>query len=84
LVEGERILNDLVYECQRSLEGIEHARLDLEARGWARGMGLRERLVGGCGLSPPTDWGELVQIHDDRAIFQESPDELPVIDIQSL
>jgi len=42
LVEGERILNDLVYECQRSLEGIEHARLDLEARGWARGMGLRE------------------------------------------
>ena len=28
--------------------------------------------------------GELVQIHDDRAIFQESPDELPVIDIQSL
>jgi hypothetical protein len=33
---------------------------------------------------PPIDWGELVQIHDDRAIFQESPDELPVIDIQSL
>jgi hypothetical protein len=33
---------------------------------------------------PPTDWGELVQIHDDRAIFQESPDELPVINIHSL
>lgn len=33
---------------------------------------------------PPTDWGELVQAHDDRAIFQESPDELPVIDIHSL
>jgi hypothetical protein len=25
-----------------------------------------------------------VQVHDDRAIFQASPDELPVIDIHSL
>jgi hypothetical protein len=33
---------------------------------------------------PPTDWGELVQIHDDRAIFQGRIDELPVIDIHSL
>ena len=33
---------------------------------------------------PPTDWGELVQIHDDRAIFQASPEELPAIDIHSL
>jgi hypothetical protein len=33
---------------------------------------------------PPTNWGELVQVHDDRAIFQASPDELPVIDIHSL
>jgi hypothetical protein len=33
---------------------------------------------------PPTDWGELVQIHDDRDIFQASPDELPVIDIHSV
>ena len=39
---GVRVLNELIYECQRSLEGIEHARLDLEARGWARGQGLRE------------------------------------------
>jgi hypothetical protein len=33
---------------------------------------------------PPTDWGELVQIHDDRDVFQVSPDELPAIDIHSL
>jgi hypothetical protein len=33
---------------------------------------------------PPTDWGELVQVHDDRAIFQGRIDELPVIDIRSL
>jgi hypothetical protein len=33
---------------------------------------------------PPTEWGELVQVHDDRAINQPSPDELPVIDIHSL
>ncbi len=39
---GVRVLNELIYECQRSLEGIVHARLDLDARGWARGMGSRE------------------------------------------
>ena len=39
---GERVLNEIIYECQRSLEGIEHARLDLEARGWARAQGLRD------------------------------------------
>jgi hypothetical protein len=33
---------------------------------------------------PPTDWGELVQMHDERAGFQASPNELPVIDIHSL
>ena len=33
---------------------------------------------------PPTDWGELVQAHDDRDVFQASSDELPVIDIHSL
>ena len=32
----------------------------------------------------PTDWGELVQADDDRAIFQASPVELPDIDIHSL
>ncbi len=35
-------------------------------------------------LGPPTDWGELVQIHDDRDVFQGRVDELPVIDIHSL
>ena len=39
---GERVLNEIIYECQRSLEAIEHARLELEARGWARGQGVRE------------------------------------------
>ena len=41
--------------------------------------------------TPPgfTDWGqlvqvELVQVHDDRDVFQSSPDELPAIDIHSL
>jgi hypothetical protein len=29
---------------------------------------------------PPTDWGEFV-VHDERANFQASLDELPVIDI---
>jgi hypothetical protein len=33
---------------------------------------------------PPTDWGELVQVHDDRHIFQGPIDELPAIDIHSL
>jgi hypothetical protein len=35
-----------------------------------------------CG--PPTDWSEIVQVHDDRAIFQASPVELPDIEIHSL
>ena len=33
---------------------------------------------------PPTAWGELVRMHDDREAVQVSPDELPVIDIHSL
>jgi hypothetical protein len=33
---------------------------------------------------PPTDWGELVQVHDDLDIFQASPDELPAVDIHSV
>jgi hypothetical protein len=33
---------------------------------------------------PPTDWEELVQPYVDRAIFQATPEELPVIDIHSL
>ena len=32
---------------------------------------------------PPTDWEEFVQVHDDRAIFQVSPGELPDINIHS-
>jgi hypothetical protein len=37
-----RVLNELIYECQRRLEGIEHARLDVQARGCAQGRRLRE------------------------------------------
>jgi len=33
---------------------------------------------------PPADWAELVQAHADRAIFQTSPDAMPVIDIRGL
>jgi hypothetical protein len=41
-------------------------------------------LVGAASArSPPTDWGEHVQVHDDSAIFQVSPDELPASDIHS-
>jgi hypothetical protein len=44
----------------------------------ARASVLRSR------SGPPTDWGEFVQVHDDRTIFQASPDELPEVDIHSL
>ena len=33
---------------------------------------------------PPADWGELVQVHDDRDVFQGQIDELPAIDTHSL
>lgn len=36
---GERVLNEIIYECQNSLEAIGYARLDLEARGRGRCMG---------------------------------------------
>jgi hypothetical protein len=42
LAAGEHVPNEIIYECQRSPRGIGHARLDLDARGWARGQGLRE------------------------------------------
>ena len=29
---GVSVLNEVTYKCQRSLEGIEHAKTDLEAR----------------------------------------------------
>ena len=50
---GERILKDLIYECERSLQGIEHAKLDLDARSWARGQGLRE-LTSHATPNPPS------------------------------
>ena len=36
---GERVLREMIYECERSLGGIEHARLDLEAQATARAQG---------------------------------------------
>ena len=42
---------------------------------------MTSQIVRACS---PTARGELVQVHDDRAIFQASPVELPDIDIHSL
>ncbi len=42
--ERQSILNEIIYECQRSLEATGYAKLDLETRSWARGAGAR---VGG-------------------------------------
>ena len=36
---GVRVLNELIFECQRSLEGIEHAKLDLQSQANARAQG---------------------------------------------
>jgi len=36
------------------------------------------------GFSQPVIRGELVRVHDDRDVFQASPDEPPAIDIHSL
>ncbi len=33
---------------------------------------------------PPKNWGELVQAHEDRDVFQATPEDLPAIDIHSL
>ena len=34
---GERVLNEMIYECQKSLEAIEDAKADLGRRKWASG-----------------------------------------------
>ena len=39
---------------------------------------------GACCVSLPRDGGEFVLASEDRAIFQASPDELPVIAINVL
>jgi hypothetical protein len=49
-----------------------------------RGAAVMRIRIKSPARGPPTDWGELVQIHDDRDVFQASPDELPAIDIHSL
>ena len=36
---GKRVLNELIFECQRSLEAIGHAELDLDAQANARAQG---------------------------------------------
>ena len=39
---GEQVPNEVIQECQHSLEGIKHVRLALESQSRARGQGLRE------------------------------------------
>jgi hypothetical protein len=41
LAAGERVLNEIIFECQRSLEGIADAKADLEQRKWASGWTMR-------------------------------------------
>jgi len=41
VTEGERVLNEIIYECQRSLAAIGHAKIDLEARKCARARGIK-------------------------------------------
>jgi hypothetical protein len=41
VAEGERVLYEIIHECPRSLEAIGHAKVDLEAREWARRQGLK-------------------------------------------
>ena len=36
---GVSVLNEVIHECQRSLEGIEHAKLDLDAQANASAQG---------------------------------------------
>ena len=52
--------------------------------GWGRSFRSSARTVAvSPARGPPADWSELVQVCDDRDIFQASPDELPAIDIRS-
>jgi hypothetical protein len=41
VIEGEQVLSEIIYECQRSLEAMAIAKLDLEARAQERANGGR-------------------------------------------
>jgi hypothetical protein len=53
------------------------------SRALTRRHGRAAMAVNRCPQTP-SDWGELVQAHDDREAIEASPDELPAIDIHSL
>jgi hypothetical protein len=83
------LLPPQVRVCRRSLEHLlrycgrpPFALERLSVRRGADGRIAQVRYV--LPRHKATDWGELVQAHDDREAFQVSPDELPVIDIHSL
>lgn len=40
VLDGEQILDEVIDDCRRTLEGLWHVALDLEARSWAHGAGL--------------------------------------------
>jgi hypothetical protein len=39
-MEGEKVLNEITYQCQQSLEGIADTRIEQEARSWAMERGV--------------------------------------------
>jgi hypothetical protein len=41
VIEGEQVLHEIIYECQRSLEATALAKVDLEARARERANGGR-------------------------------------------
>ena len=52
---GKQVLNEVIQECQHSLEGIKHVRLALESQSRGRSaLSVKICSCSGGGLEPPT------------------------------
>ena len=88
LDSGLPITEGLIREIHQRLVAGGRGDQSPDVPDWARSnvLNLRQTRDRACDTTcgPPTDWGEFVQAHDDRDVFQGRIDELPDINIHSI
>ena len=88
LDSGLPITEGLIREIHQRLVAGGRGDQSPDVPDWARSnvLNLRQTRDRACDTTcgPPTDWGEFVQVHGDRDVFQGRIDELPDININSI
>ena len=88
LDSGLPITEGLIREIHQRLVAGGRVDQSPDVPDWARSnvLNLRQTRDRACDTTcgPPTDWGEFVQVHGDRDVFQGRIDELPDINIHSI